>query len=113
MCDTNSAHLPVRAPVDDSNPYCMVGGGWLNLLAGIELSKQHSPKLVVCAYGHRSAYLKELDAPTESEVMSDKLRRVLPNAEVAVWERKRELPGPSNTGRELLNILELAVSTDC
>lgn len=123
ICDERSRHLPVhlpiRIPADDENPHCMVGGGRLNLLAGIELTLDYNPVLVVCAYGHRSNYLKHVGGPTESEVMSAELAdifRALPynppthrEIEIVAWPRTHSLPIPSNTRQELLNIFDLAL----
>ncbi len=114
VCDEKGAHLPVRAPADDSNPRCLIGGGELNLLAGLELCKDYRKKLqvVVCAYGQRSPYLQSINAPSESEVMSEWLTIQLigkDKPEILVWLRDRVVDGPSNTNRELQNILELAV----
>lgn len=115
LCDKESAHLPIRVSPDDENPLCMVGGGELNLLAGIELVNLYKPTAVVCAYGHRSAYLASIDAPSESEVMSYHLRHSTrfssldEDPDIMKWERGRTVPGPSNTGRELLNIFDLAL----
>ncbi len=118
VCDGNSAHLPVRVPADDENPFCMIGGGEINLLAGIALMRKHQPKVMVCAYGDRSTYLKSVDGPSESEVMSGAFRFAIngelqslnpDSLEIVVWPASRSLPGPSNTNRELQNVFELAV----
>jgi len=122
LCDTNSAHLPVRAPIDDTSPYCMIGGGEMNLRAGLELIRQHKPKIVVCAYGGRSEYLESINGPSESEVMSEMLYLKMADdphfmdrwggPDVRVWPRTRQLPVPSNTRQELLNIFDLALEHD-
>jgi hypothetical protein len=121
VCDAKSAHLPIRVPADDENPFCMVGGGELNLLAGMALYAGHRSTVgtIVCAYGHRSDYLASIDAPSESEVMRHKLgleiQRFLGESSGPVvpdlleWKRDRIVPGPSNTGRELLNVFDLAL----
>ncbi|MBI2476195.1 MAG: YdcF family protein [Candidatus Taylorbacteria bacterium] len=120
VCDERSAHLPVRVPADDDNPFCMVGGGEMNLRAGIELIYKYGPTMVVCAYGGRSQYLESIGAPSESEVMSRELRyQIQYDLEISswrpslpsivVWKRTRQLPVPSNTRQELLNIFDLAI----
>ncbi len=118
VCDKDSAHLPVLVPVDDESPFCMVGGGEMNIEAGYNLIMRFKPRIVVCAYGHRSDYLRSIGAPSESEVMSRALvhdGQVLHGIspwhipEVVGWQRDRTIPGPSNTGRELKNVLELAI----
>ncbi len=109
LCDKDSAHLPVRRPADDNNPLCMVGGGELNLLAGVEVYKKEGAKIVVCAYGDRSNYLKSIDAPSESMVMSDCFMEETQRS-AKVWTKEMSLPGPSNTNRELQNIFEFAVA---
>lgn len=119
VCDVNSAHLPVRdTPADDNDPLCMIGGGEMNLAAGIQLMRIYQPslKLAVCAYGGRSKYLEAVGGPTESEVMSDRLVKTIGNdffppgsPGVVVWERRHQLPVPANTRQELLNIFDLAV----
>ncbi|MDO8512475.1 MAG: hypothetical protein Q7S57_04335 [bacterium] len=120
VCDEQSAHLPVRVPVDDDNPLCMVGGGEMNLLAGIELIYRYKPTVVVCAYGSRMSYLESIDASSESEVMSRELAiKILPRLNfwasgtaympvVIAWERHRKLSA-SNTCQELLNVFDLAL----
>ena len=112
VCDTNSAHLVDRVPVDDNDPYCMIGGGEANLLAGKLLMGQCMPKVVVCALGHKAAFLKPEDFPNESEVMGEQLRPYLPSGcELVTWERNR-YPSPwvpSNTRQEMLNVLDLAL----
>jgi hypothetical protein len=111
VCDERSAHLPVRVPADDENPYCMVGGGTMNLLAGSILIRQNKPLITVCAFGDRSEYLKSVDGPTESEVMSRSLNKAILTA-VVTWPRTRSAPGASNTRQELLNIFDLALKND-
>ena len=94
VCGTDSAHLVDRVPMDDSNPYCMIGGGEANLLAGRLLMEQCMPKVVVCALGHKAAFLKPEDFPNESEVMGEQLRPYLPSGcELIIWERNR-YPSP-------------------
>lgn len=114
----DGAHSIVRLPIDDRNPNCVVGGGELNLMAGLELCREYDPKLVVCAYGHRARYLVEADAPTESEIMSARFVKSckelnLTEPEVVVWPKDKDLLGPSNTKVELLNILRLALEKGC
>jgi hypothetical protein len=111
-CDERSAHLPVRAPVNDEDPHCLIGGGEMNLAAGACLVEKYRPLIAVCAYGGRSAYLESINAPSESEVMSTELRRALranARTNIIVWNRDRQLPVPANTRQELLNIFDLAV----
>lgn len=125
MCDEKGAHLPVRVPVDDENPNCLVGGGNMNLVAGYWLGVEYQPRVVVCAYGGRSAYLQSVNGPTESVIMDRMLVNMLMEAansggftpgvhlfshgEFIAWPREKTVPGPSNTNRELQNIFELAV----
>ncbi|GEM_PF-1077200 len=120
VCDERFAHLPVRVPVDDENPFCMVGGGEMNFLAGVELIRKYRPLVTVCAYGARSDYLELINAPSESEVMSqelmhqlivefDKLASSPRLPELVIWERDRKLLVPSNTRQELLNVFDLAL----
>jgi len=110
----DGAHRTIRVQADDENPKCLVGGGELNLRAGIELYKKLDQRVVVCAYGHRAEYLKKIGGPSESEVLSTlfaaevkKVIGVTPT--VDVWLRTREVEGKSNTNTELKNIFELAV----
>ena len=111
MMGVDSGHRRVRVPVDDNDPYCMIGGGEANQLAGRLLIKECAPKVVVCAYGHRAKYL-EPDCPTESEVMGEQLAPYIPSGcELVTWERNRyPVPlVPSNTRQEMLNVLDLAL----
>lgn len=115
VCDTDSAHLAVRVPVDDTNPLSMIGGGEMNLLAGYHLIEEYNPSLAVCAYGDRSKYLKSIAAPSESEVMSEMLAEMLSykhghSPEIAEWSHTREMAGPANTRQELINIFDLALN---
>lgn len=72
------AHFAVRVPENDDHEDSIVGGGELNLLAGLELEKKFrregrfDPQLALHAYGLRSSYLKSIGAPSESRVMSEK-----------------------------------------
>ena len=108
------SHVRIRVPANDNHPDSIIGGGELNLLAGEALIRDARPDYVVCAYGHRAGYLKP-DGPSESEVMSRwlKERSLSYGPVVEVWERNRELSGPSNTAQEFINILDLAVGRDC
>lgn len=115
MYGENGGHLIVREPVDDKSTRCLIGGGELNLLAGLELFIREGAKTVVYAYGHRATYLREIDGPTESEVMSRRFAELLEKEHhgwreprIVIWPRDRDVPGPSNTRAELENILELA-----
>lgn len=120
VCDVDSAHLPVRVPIDDSSPYCMVGGGELNAAAGAHLSVLNKPEIVVCAYGDRSNYLKSVNGPADSEVMNREFHRqfniiqpvprYIPSS--VVWSREKSLDGPSNTGQEIRNIFDLALERE-
>ncbi len=117
MCDEKGAHLPVRIPADDANPYCLIGGGELNLRAGVVLCREYvsSLKAVVCAYGARSEYLARVGGPSESEIMSARLEQLLTPAQepnVVVWPRDhiaQDERGKSGSGREIQNVFELAV----
>jgi hypothetical protein len=115
VCDGRSAHLAVRVPADDENPFCMIGGGQMNLEAGICLIRKYDPAVIVCAYGGRSEYLESIDGPSESEVMGEALEKAFSHdplkitSSLVTWERHRQLPVPSNTRQELLNIFDLAI----
>lgn len=115
ICTDLGAHLPVRVPADDQHPYCLVGGGQMNLEAGKALIRQHAPQIVVCAFGDRSAYLKKAKGPSESEVMTEALHRsfgddqVAREPELVVWHRTRSTDLASNTRQEILNIFDLAI----
>ena len=106
-----AGHSPVRLPIDDLNPLCMIGGGEMNLLASMEFykNKRHCPELVVFAYSSRAKYLRLDDAPSESEVMSELFCREFSDANVVTWTKDMDVPGPSNTYTELQNIFTLAV----
>jgi hypothetical protein len=108
MWSEESQHLAVRVPADDLNPFCMVGGGELNPLAGVELFRRHGAEAVVCAYGDRTKYLKEIDGPSESMVMGEKFQEMCPDAHLKTWTKDMSRPGPSNTNAELYNIFQLA-----
>jgi hypothetical protein len=117
VCDERSAHLSLGVPIDDDSPYCMIGGGQINLDAGVELISKYGPRAVVCEYGHVMPYIRESGAPSGSEVLSEALRSTLlqrghdPLPEIVVWSASR--PGPAgsspNTRQELLNIFDLAL----
>lgn len=98
--------------VDESSSDCFLGGGELNILAGVELYDQYRPRLVVCAYGDRANYLKEAGGPTESEVDTAEFQRLanekLLTPEVKVWTDEMRASA-FNTLQELLNIFDLAV----
>ena len=114
----DGAHHVIRKPVDDSNPNCVIGGGELNLLAGVELKKRYSPPYIVCAYAHRALYLKKADSPSESQVMSREFlrkckERGLPKPNLVVWPTKDDRDGVSNLRTEVINILEFALQHSC
>ena len=116
VVEENGAHAIFRKPVDDEDANCMVGGGQLNILAGVELIFAHRPKVVVCAYGPRSQYLREANGRSESGVMSNALERILPMPghyppfSMPRWDSDNDLPGPSNTKTEIGHILNLALN---
>lgn len=109
--DDNGAHLRARVPADDENPNCLVGGGELNLHAGLALYQLEGSRIVVCAYGNRSAYLREAEAPLESVVMSKIFKDRAPLTQTSVWSEDDPTRFPSNSDRELQNIFEFAVSS--
>lgn len=114
VCGENGGHLIVRVPADDENPNCLVGGGELNLQAGLELYREDA-KIVVCAYSWQAKYLREVGAPSESQIMSamflERARGInLPEPIIQIWDENVLYELPSNTNRELQNIFELAVS---
>ena len=106
------SHLRVRISADDDHPDSIIGGGELNLLAGLVLIRDHHFNYAVCAYGHRAGYLKP-DAPSESEVMSRWLHKERLRLNIKVWNRELEFIGPSNTAQEFINILDLAAELGC
>ncbi len=117
VCDERFAHLPIRVPQDDDHPNSIVGGGHLNLLAGLKLAEKLDPTIIVCAYGYRSEYLKSIDAPSESMIMSIKFidlnfmtgratRKVCAFDEEA-WTHLADRP--SNTNQEIDNIFRQAL----
>lgn len=114
VCTDLGAHLPVRVPADDNNPNCLVGGAQMNLEAGKVLIQQHAPQIVVCAYGDRSKYLKDVGGPSESEVMSEVLyrSRMTTKSKLAVWQREHSTELASNTRQEILNIFDLAIERE-
>lgn len=112
---TVPAHSAIRKPVNQDDPLCLIGGGELNILAGVELCRRLEPHIVVAAYGNRSQYLRDTPgSPSESEVMSERFlaevraRRIY-EPSVIVWPRDKVIPGPSNSRREIQNILELGL----
>ncbi|OGH93459.1 MAG: hypothetical protein A2534_05210 [Candidatus Magasanikbacteria bacterium RIFOXYD2_FULL_39_9] len=115
MCTELGAHPQVRVPVDDNDPNCLVGGAQLNLEAGKVLIRQHSPQVVVCAYGDRSKYLKDIGGPSESQVMTGVLQKDLVDADLArkpelvIWDPARSKGAHSNTRQEILNVFDLAI----
>lgn len=117
VCSPTGAHLIERLPIDDRNPHCLVSGSELNLLAGVEIHRTHPVQIVVCAYAARAPYLVDADAPSESEIMSNQLKLLIAQnnlaiPEIVVWPRDKVVSGISNTQRELRNIFELAVTKD-
>lgn len=115
ICTDLGAHLPVRVLADDNHPHCLVGGAKINLEAGKVLIRQHAPQIVVCAFGDRAKYLKDVGGPSESEVMTNALRRSFGDDQMArepetvIWHRTRSTNLASNTRQEILNIFDLAI----
>ena len=118
ICTDLGAHLAVRVPVDDTHPNCLVGGGQMNVEAGKVLVRQYAPQIAVCAFGNRSAYLKEVNGPSDSEVMTEALHKslcddqVVREPEMVIWQRTRSTDGASNTRQEILNIFDLAIELE-
>jgi hypothetical protein len=110
--DAHGTHRPERIPPDDNNPLCRIGGGELNLLAGIELYRQLDPQVAVCAYGDRPAYLRNINAPNENEIMTNLFATqcqtlgLIPRC--GRWKLTADEITP-NTRRELENCFELAL----
>jgi hypothetical protein len=111
VCNEVGAHLAVQPPEDDNNPNSCIGGGKINLLAGVELYKYFRPALTVFAYGARTKYLHEIGAPSESRVMTEEFLRILesesPTVEVfgeAAWGKTA-----AGTFEELDNIFTRAI----
>ncbi len=115
MGNESGMYVKERLPVDDNDQNCLVGGGKLNLYAGIELCREHSATLqaVVNAYGERAPYLVAAGGPSESEIAYDYLSQRFPpteRPEVIVWPRERKTGnGRSNTDQEFFNIFCLAI----
>ena len=119
VCDEKFAHLPVRMPEDDNHPNSIVGGGELNLLAGLEREKklrpegEFDPRLALHAYCFRSKYLKSIDGPSESLVMSDKYCDLGGHPGIVQvfnedkWQSVADLP--SNTNQEIDNVFTEAL----
>lgn len=122
VCDEQFAHLPVRVPENDDHPNSIIGGGELNLLAGLELEKRFmaegkfNPQLALHAYGFRSKYLKSIDAPSESKVMSEKYCDIGGHPGIVqvfnenVWQNVADMP--SNTNQEIDNVFIEAFHRD-
>lgn len=113
VCDEKGAHLPVGVSEDDNNSNSIIGGGELNVIAGALMAKQLNPAVVVCAYGARSKYLKEIGAPSESQVMSEKIsaemnRLGLQPPKIEIFDEAKFNGEESGTKQELQNILTLA-----
>ena len=119
LCDERSDHLPVQQPVDDKNPLCMVGGGELNIRAGVvlyiqQLLKESPYDLAALEYGNRSEYLLKVNGPRGSEVCAKEfIQRIesetggAPNVDIfdeAAWNVKG-----SNTNQELHNMFTCAI----
>jgi hypothetical protein len=112
ICDKVGAHLPVQLPENDANPQSCIGGGKLNLLAGVQLWKYFHPALTVLAYGARTKYLHEVCGPSESEVMSEEFyvsARPADASAVDVFDEARWKKTAAGTFEELDNIFTLAV----
>ena len=112
ICDEVGAHLAIQLPEDDSNPNSCIGGGELNLLAGLELWKLLRPALTVFAYGSRSRYLHDIDAPSESIVMTSKFSQLMADENqtpiVEIFDEKSWGTSNAGTDQELHNIFTRA-----
>ena len=114
VADDRGGHLPTRVPQDDNNPLCLVGGGKLNVIAGMELYKKLNPELVTLAYGDRHPYLRDIGAPSENQVMTDAFLKLMKfvgaegmESRTARWTLTESETRP-NSKREIQNSLELA-----
>ena len=115
MTDEKFAHLAVRRPVDDNDPHCIVGGGWLNVFAAVELWKTSDPRYdLVCAeYGNRSKYLREVGGPSGSWILADKFIRLViretgENPTVSLFDEKTQAE-TCGTNQELRAMFTLAI----
>jgi len=101
---------------DDSNENCVIGGGELNLAAGVVLYKELNPELTVFAYGDNAPHVGEgSDRPSESNVMNDLFTEIVeretgtvPRAQVFVQTPGKVRGKASGTFKEIKNILRLA-----
>jgi hypothetical protein len=112
VANDRGAHLPFRVPADDENGLCVVGGGKMNLTAGIQYFLEHRPELVTLAFGDRHLYLRQVNAPSENEVMTKQFVAELGKFDidppVEYWKLTPDETRP-NSKREIQNSLELAV----
>lgn len=115
--DEEDKNIVNHAGLPDESPNCFIGGSELNLLAGLELCRKYPFKLAVCAFGGQPYYLKQVDGPTESEIMSQELCRLAAESNVSlptleIWTKDLPDKVPANTSRELENIFELALKKE-
>lgn len=102
---------------NEEDPDCVLGGGELNLAAGLVLYEELNPEYVVFAYGKNSPSFEEAGYPTESHVVSTIFRKMVKKrtggiAPVIVfnadfWQAHGKETG-SGTFNELRNIFLLA-----
>ena len=109
------AHLPDRPEkFDRESDLCLVGGSRLNLEAARRILENRD-SLCVVGFAHAAPYLRKARDQNdprerdlnESEILSNELQRLLPDAEIERWEQ--DSSDPSNTEREVRNVIEFAI----
>ena len=113
ICDEKGAHLATQLPENDDHPNSCIGGSALNVRAGIALYEYFRPAMTVFAYGSRSKYLYDINAPSESMVMTDEFLKLMeaeanpPQVDIfdeTAWDKTN-----AGTNQELRNIFALAL----
>ncbi|HEY5220726.1 MAG TPA: hypothetical protein VIJ29_01065 [Candidatus Paceibacterota bacterium] len=116
VCDEKGAHLPTALPEDDDNPNSCIGGSELNILAGVELYKYFHPAMTVFAYGMRSNYLRNINAPSECVVGTKKFLEIAreegETPEVEIFREGEWNQPTSGTDAEIHNIFSLVLAPD-
>jgi hypothetical protein len=113
--DPNTARPDVLAEKNDDDPNSVIGGGELNLAAGMMLYDELNPQAIVFAYGDNSPALAAKGFPSESSVVSqifvEKIKErwdETPNVIVFDSDDWKTEGKASGTFNEIRNILRLA-----
>jgi hypothetical protein len=98
-------HSPTPIPGGDGHPNCRVGGGQLNVDAAVAFLNR-TPIPCILGDSRTAKYLRDVGGPSEREVLTQAVLRLLPSAHVI--QSRMPDRGPSDTQVEVRHMVSLA-----